>query len=67
MQQSYTDMRLIGIKVEDVPQLPVAADHGGGQAGAVGQGDAHPFQVNTDQLLRAHLLGQCGEIGRAHV
>ena len=46
--------------MEDVPQLPVAADHGGGQAGAVGQGDAHPFQINTDQLLRAHLLGQRG-------
>ena len=50
----------IGVKVEDISQLPVTADHGGGQAGAVGQGDAHPFQINTDQFLRAHLLGQRG-------
>ena len=38
-----------GLEVEDVAQLPVASDEGGGQAGAVGAGDApvsytHLFQ-----------------------
>ena len=49
-----------GLEVEDVAQLPVASDEGGGQAGAVGAGDAHTLQVHTDQLFCAHLLGQRG-------
>ena len=46
--------------MEDIAQLPVAAHHGGGQTGAVGQGDAHSLQIHTDQLLRAHFLCQRG-------
>ena len=46
--------------MEDVPQLPVAADHGGGQAGQVGAGDAHALKVHTDKLLCAHGLGKAG-------
>ena len=34
-----------GLEVEDVAQLPVASDEGGGQAGAGGAGDAHTLQV----------------------
>ena len=46
--------------MQDIAQLPVAADHGGGQAGQVGAGDAHAFQIHTDQLLCAHSLGKAG-------
>ena len=44
--------------MEDIAQLPIAPDEGGGQARAVGAGDAHALQVHADQLVGPHLLGQ---------
>ena len=38
----------------------MAADHGGGQAGAVGPGEAQPLQIDADQLFRAQPRGQAG-------
>ena len=46
--------------MQDIAQFPVAADHGGGQTGQVGAGDAHALKVHTDQLLCTHGLGKAG-------
>ena len=46
--------------MQDVPQLPVAAHHDGGQAGKVRAGDAHPLKVYAHQLLCAHPFGKAG-------
>ena len=50
----------VRVKVQDVPQLPVAAHHDGGQAGEVRAGDAHPLKVYAHQLLCAHPFGKAG-------
>ena len=46
--------------MQDVAQLPVAAHHGGGQTGEVGAGDAHAFQIDAHQFIRAHAFGKTG-------
>ena len=50
----------VGVKVQDIAQLPVAAHHHGGQAGEVGAGDAHAFQIDAHQFIRAHAFGKTG-------
>ena len=49
-----------GVKAEDVPQLPMAADDGGGQPRPVGFGKAQALQVDADQLLRTQPGSQPG-------